>query len=298
MTEHGHNQRSPERMFELILSIAQADERIRGVYLNGSRANPTVSPDAYQDFDVVFVVKETLPFIHDKRWIEQFGDLAIVQEPDRMDLDLGKAGIDVTKQYAWLMLFKDGNRIDLTLVNCEVSIQHLLSDRLSVVLLDKDQRFPILPTPSDVEFHVKRPSPMEFSACSNEFWWCLNNVGKGLARRELVYAQAMFSEVVRPMLNRLVEWWIGTRTDFSANPGKYGKFYANLLPPPIYKQLLSTYSDCELTSMWDAVFNACQLFENLSDEVAETLGFQRNQTEATNSLAYLKWIYTTTGAQK
>lgn len=41
-----------------ILNIAQTDDRIRAVILNGSRANAKVTPDVYQDYDIVFIVKD------------------------------------------------------------------------------------------------------------------------------------------------------------------------------------------------------------------------------------------------
>lgn len=37
--------RTEEEMYEIILGVARADERIRGVYLNGSRANPNAPKD-------------------------------------------------------------------------------------------------------------------------------------------------------------------------------------------------------------------------------------------------------------
>jgi hypothetical protein len=46
-------------MFNLILYVAKADERIRAVYMNGSRANPNVEKDKHQDYDIVYVVTET-----------------------------------------------------------------------------------------------------------------------------------------------------------------------------------------------------------------------------------------------
>jgi aminoglycoside 6-adenylyltransferase len=48
----------------------------------------------------------------DKSWISVFGDLAMVQEPDSNDLG-GEENTDFSRSYGWLMLFKDGNRIDL-----------------------------------------------------------------------------------------------------------------------------------------------------------------------------------------
>lgn len=284
--KHPIPQRSAETMFELILSMARNDERIRGVYLNGSRANPKVTPDDYQDFDVVYAVDDISPFIQDQSWIHHFGDLAIVQEPDRMDHALGKP-VDFSKRYAWLMLFSDGNRIDLTFINLEEANQEIRSDSLTVTLLDKDHRFPQLPPPNDAAYHVIPPTQVQFLMCTNEFWWCLNNVGKGLAREEIPYALAMLNEVVRPMLNRMVDWWIGVDTNFSVNPGKYGKYYQRYLPTELYDQLMETYCDSESSHIWDAVFSACRLFDRLSLDVSTTLTLTRDRSEGENTIHYL-----------
>ena len=39
----------------------------------------------FQDYDVVFVVEETASFIREKNWIRVFGDLLMLQEPDKND---------------------------------------------------------------------------------------------------------------------------------------------------------------------------------------------------------------------
>lgn len=41
--------RSEQEMFDLILSTARVDPRIRGVVMNGSRANPDAPKDFFQD---------------------------------------------------------------------------------------------------------------------------------------------------------------------------------------------------------------------------------------------------------
>jgi hypothetical protein len=48
--------RTYEEMIGLILSFAEADDRVRAVLLNGSRVNPAVKVDPFQDYDVVNVV--------------------------------------------------------------------------------------------------------------------------------------------------------------------------------------------------------------------------------------------------
>ena len=51
--------RSEDEMMKLILQVAEDDERVRAVYLNGSRTNPNAPKDCFQDYDVVYVVTET-----------------------------------------------------------------------------------------------------------------------------------------------------------------------------------------------------------------------------------------------
>ena len=66
--------RSEQEMMDLILGTAQEDERIRAVILNGSRTNPNVRRDIFQDYDVVYVVTEMGPFVHNLEWIRCFGE--------------------------------------------------------------------------------------------------------------------------------------------------------------------------------------------------------------------------------
>lgn len=183
--------RAEQEMFDLILGVAKADERIRAVYMNGSRTNPNVLKDKFQDYDIVFVVTETKSFIDDKDWIFIFGNPLIVQEPDWNDNSTGwfsSEPHDFTRRYAWLMLFDDGSRIDLGLEIREEAEKNFIEDKLTIAFLDKDNILPGIPAPSDIDYHVNMPTESEYLACFNEFWWCLNNVAKGITRDELPYA--------------------------------------------------------------------------------------------------------------
>lgn len=106
--------RTEAQMLELILGTAKSDERIRGVILNGSRANPNAPRDIFQDFDIVYIVTETKSFIADKHWIDPFGEPLVIQQPDYNDIINGE-NINTDERYAYLMQFADGNRIDLSL---------------------------------------------------------------------------------------------------------------------------------------------------------------------------------------
>ncbi|MBR1860406.1 MAG: aminoglycoside 6-adenylyltransferase [Lachnospiraceae bacterium] len=63
--------RIEKEMMGLILRTAEEDARIRAIYMNGSRTNPNAPKDIFQDYDIVYVVEETGPFIRDKEWIRR-----------------------------------------------------------------------------------------------------------------------------------------------------------------------------------------------------------------------------------
>ena len=56
--------RSEEEILTLIINVAKTDERIRAVLLNGSRANPNITKDKFQDFDIVYIVNEIKTFLN------------------------------------------------------------------------------------------------------------------------------------------------------------------------------------------------------------------------------------------
>ncbi|HEO6996214.1 TPA: aminoglycoside 6-adenylyltransferase, partial [Streptococcus agalactiae] len=45
--------RDEQEIYNLVLNIANQDKRIEAVLLNGSRANPNVPKDDFQDYDIV-----------------------------------------------------------------------------------------------------------------------------------------------------------------------------------------------------------------------------------------------------
>ncbi|MCL2698794.1 MAG: aminoglycoside 6-adenylyltransferase [Defluviitaleaceae bacterium] len=282
--------RTEKEIFDLIINTAKNDERIRAVYMNGSRTNPNVPKDKYQDFDIVFTVTETIQFVEDKDWILCFGNPLIVQEPDFIDnatKGFGDTEHDFSRRYCWLMLFDDGNRIDLRIEIKEETEKYFLDDKLTLVLLDKDNCLPKIPSPTDEDYHIKKPTKNEYIACCNEFWWCLNNVAKGIARDELPYAMNMYNTIVRNMHDKMIEWYIGFGHGFSVSAGKSGKYFKNYLSDEMYIAYKKTYSNSEYDNFWNAIFTACELFRKTALNVAEYLNIPYNQAEENGMIKYL-----------
>ena len=100
--------RTEKEMIELITRTALEDPRIRAAYLEGSRANPKVPRDIFQDYDVEYIVEDTRPFREDKQWIDRFGERLYMQYPEESVL---YQDADVENWYGWLIQFTDGNRL-------------------------------------------------------------------------------------------------------------------------------------------------------------------------------------------
>ncbi|HWT73512.1 MAG TPA: aminoglycoside 6-adenylyltransferase [Mobilitalea sp.] len=275
--------RKEKEMFDLILNIAEKDPRVRAVYMNGSRTNPNAPKDVYQDYDIVYVVDDFESFTADLNWIDVFGDRLILQMPEAMRYPSG-AG-----HFNWMMLFTDGNRLDLTLIPIQ-KLGLIDNDSLTITFLDKDGILPSFPTASDKDYIIKPPSELFYLSCCNNFWWCLQNVAKGIARNELPYAMLMYHNVVREELHDMISWYIGTISDFSVSSGKMGKYFKRYLPSELYEKYIMTYSESDYNSFWKAIFVACDLFHLLAVRVGSYLGYQYNHQDDENMRIYLNHV--------
>jgi aminoglycoside 6-adenylyltransferase len=256
--------------------------------LNGSRANPIAKKDKFQDFDIVFIVRDIDSFIKDPDWVDIFGERLIMQVPDNMKL--GDNFQIQSFSFAYLMLFEDGNRIDLTLFPIEKFKTKFQLDSLAKVLLDKDALFNNLKVSSDKDYWIKRPTEKDFLDHCNEFWWVSTYVAKGLVRKEITCAKAMMDGPVRAMFMKVLEWHIGIKTNFSVSFGKDGRFIQQYVTHEMYKKILSTYSDFEIEPIWDSLFMMTSLFLELSNEVQEHFNFQPNDEESSKVISYLHKI--------
>jgi aminoglycoside 6-adenylyltransferase len=261
--------RSKQEMFELIINTARNDDRIRAVILNGSRANPNSLQDFFQDYDIVYIVTDVASLKQEPDWIRCFGELMILQLPD----DMGEPTLTKHYDYAYLMQFLDGNRIDLTLYPA-AKLDKLEEDSLSIILLDKDGIIPPFPPSNDSGYLPRPPTPKQFAECCNEFWWVSTYVAKGLWRDEIIYAKCMFDDVVREELIRMLIWYIGLKTQFRKNPGKLGKYFEKFLEPELWELLLKTYAGAGYEDTWDALLVIGDLFRITAISVAEQFGFE------------------------
>ena len=166
--------RTDQEILELILGTAEKLQ-VDAVALFGSRTNQKVQTDEFQDYDLVYVVDDINNLTSDLSWLDQFGKRIIEQE------------VTLGHRRLYLMLFEDGNRIDLTLCPKEHINEWVDSEAGFIVLKDKKGLFEAyLPNPK--RYWTAPPSEEEFTKACNEFWWVSAYVVKGICRNQVIYA--------------------------------------------------------------------------------------------------------------
>ena len=275
-------------LLDTVLDTARQDDRIRGVVLEGSRTNPNAPKDIFQDYDVLYIVRETESFQTDRAWIDRFGERLYLQYPEEHPVYPS----DKHNCYGWLIQFTDGNRLDLHVSTASWVLENDAKDSLFTVLLDKDGLFAGRKPADDSAHWVQKPNQALFSATCNEFWWCLNNLCKGLWRGEVTYAQWVLCDLLRPQLLTMLGWKAAIPYDFHISVGKCGKYLPNYLKKSLWEAFLSTYSGANPEEIWEAGERLCALFHQTAGEVAETLGFSYDNTEAENSWGFFRHVRT------
>lgn len=69
--------------------------------------------DKFQDYDFAFFVSDIECFTHEESWLSLFGELLFIQKPEDMEL----FPPDLDYGYSYIMYFKDGIKMDITLIN-------------------------------------------------------------------------------------------------------------------------------------------------------------------------------------
>ncbi|MCL2220941.1 MAG: aminoglycoside 6-adenylyltransferase [Oscillospiraceae bacterium] len=278
----GDEVRTELEMMELILGVANSDERIRGVMLAGSRADSSVPKDCYQDYDISFAVTDMKPFYNNPAWVEEkFGKPLIMQMPEIL------RGAEDDGNFCYLMIFPDGVRIDLSFIFDEAYTD---DGEPVIVLLDKDNGNGFFPpiTIDEKYWNIKPPTALDYRSNCSDFWWCLNNVAKGIMRDELPYVMNMIHDTVRSNLHEMINWHIGIQHEFNISTGKDGKFFKKFLTPELYAQYASSYSDGNYENIWKAIDAMCEMFPSLALSVAEHFGFSYHNDEEDGMREYLR----------
>ncbi|MFP4479151.1 MAG: aminoglycoside 6-adenylyltransferase [Candidatus Izemoplasmatales bacterium] len=276
-----------QSLYEKVVKYAKDHDDIRALLMNGSRVNPNITPDQYQDFDMVFYVKDFDRFMKNRDFIKNFGDIFFMQTKDDQRPDGSEENHE---WYVYLIQFKDGTRLDLGIMDIQDIEKTVYDDSLTKVILDKDHLVQSIQEVDESTYYVQKPTNKDILMTVNEFYWVCPYVGKGMARNHMFYA-IKHLDILRKEIERILDWWIGYQHDFKISVGKGKHRYVDLLPIDIYNLYTETYTNTQVENVWKALFKSIDLFDLVYEKVAVESGVDYHQEYKINLLDFIQTHY-------
>ena len=258
-------------MMDLILQIADTLE-VEAIALSGSRTNPLAPKDEFQDYDVVYIVENLEDLISDLSWLDQFGMRLIEQHNV-----LGHRRL-------YLMLFEDGNRIDLTLCPKE-HIQEWVHSEANFKVIKDDKGLFDSYIPSSKRYWTCPPTEEEFAASCNEFWWVWAYVVKAIRRNQLIYATDHLYGICQQELLKVFAWQV-TSDRGAVDIGKNYKYLFHYLPAEKEKEFSALLNLSSIEKVSQSLFATMKLFDCEAQSLAQKMGFDYDQEVAVKMRAY------------
>ena len=263
--------RSEAQMLRLILQTAKS-LKVEAVAMSGSRTDTKAPKDEFQDYDVVYVVDDLDNLTSNLAWLDQFGTRIIEQHNI-----LGNRRL-------YLMLFEDGNRIDLTLCPKDHIQEWVESEADFTVLEDPKGLFEFY-SPSPQRFWTSPASQIDFEKACNEFWWVSAYVVKGIHRKQVIYATDHLYGICQQELLKVLACQVASDRG-EVDIGKNYKYLFQYLPAEKEKEFSALLDFSSVEKLTQSLFATMQLFHREAQILAQKMGFDYDKEVAEKMIQY------------
>ena len=263
--------RTEPEILDLIFHTAKTLQ-VEAIAMFGSRTNSQAPQDEFQDYDVVYVVDDLDNLTNDLSWLDQFGKRLIEQE------------VTLGHRRLYLMLFEDGNRIDLTLCPKQ-QIQEWVDSEADYTVLKDDKGLFESYLPSPKRYWTNPASQTNFEKACNEFWWVSAYVVKGICRNQLIYATDHLYGICQQELLKILAWQVASARG-RVEIGKNCKYLFNHLPVEKEKELSNLLDFSSLDKITQSLFDTMQLFHQEAQSLAQKMGFDYDKEVAEEMIQY------------
>ena len=263
--------RSEAQMFDLILQTVKS-LKVEAVAMSGSRTDTKASKDEFQDYDVVYVVDDLDNLTSDLSWLDQFGNRLIEQYNV-----LGNRRL-------YLMLFEDGNRIDLTLCP-KVHIKEWVESEADFTVLEDAKGLFAPYSPNPQRYWTSPASQIDFEKACNEFWWVSAYVVKGICRKQLFYATDHLYGICQQELLKILAWQVASDNG-TVDIGKNYKYLFQYLPTEKEKEFSALLDFSSVEKITQSLFSTMNLFHREAQILAQKMGFDYDKEVAEKMILY------------
>ena len=267
----GINMRTETEMLDVILKTAKTLQ-VKAVAMSGSRACPKAPKDEFQDYDLVYIVEDLDNLTSDLSWLNQFGKRIIEQE------------VGLGNRRLYLMLFEDGNRIDLTLCPKEHMQEWVDSEAGFAVLEDPENLFEAY-FPNIERYWITPATEKDFEKACNEFWWVSAYVVKGICRHQVIYATDHLYGICQKELLKVLAWQVASDKG-KVDVGKNYKNLFNYLPIEKEKEFSNLLDFSSIDKITQSLFATMKLFHQEARYLANKMGFAYDKEVAEKMMRY------------
>ena len=263
--------RTETEMMNLILQMAES-LKVEAVAMSGSRTDTKAPKDEFQDYDVVFVVDDLDNLTSDLSWLDSFGKRIIEQHNV-----LGNRRL-------YLMLFEDGNRIDLTLCPKDYIQEWIDSEAGFTVLEDPEHLFEPY-SPNIERYWTNSATETNFVKSCNEFWWVSSYVVKGICRNQLIYATDHLYGICQQELLKVLAWQVASDKG-TVDIGKNYKYLFNYLPAEKEKEFSDLLDFSSIEKLTQSLYATMKLFHREAQSLAQKMGYDYDKEVAEKMIEY------------
>ena len=263
--------RTETEMLDLILQTAKTIQ-VETVAMSGSRTDTKAPKDEFQDYDVVYVVDDLDNLTSDLSWLDQFGKRLIEQH------------VLLDHRRLYLMLFEDGNRIDLTLCPKDYIQEWIDSETGFTVLEDPEHLFE--PYSQNIErYWINSATEKDFEKVCNEFWWVSAYVVKGICRKQVIYATDHLYGICQQEFLKILAWQVASDRG-KVDIGKNYKYLFTYLSAEKEKEFSNLLDFSSIEKLTKSLFATMQLFHQEAQSLAQKMGFDYDKEVAEKMIEY------------
>lgn len=263
--------RTETEMLDVILQTAKTLQ-VEAVAMSGSRADTKAPKDEFQDYDVVYIVEDLAVLTSDLSWLDQFGKRIIEQE------------VSLGNRRLYLMLFEDGNRIDLTLCPKE-HIQEWVDSEAGFTILEDTENLFEAYFQNPERFWITPATETDFEKACNEFWWVSAYVVKGICRNQVIYATDHLYSICQQELLKVLAWQVASDKG-TVDVGKNYKYLFNYLPTEKEKEFLDLLDFSSIEKLTQSLYATMKLFNQDAQSLAKKMGFDYDKEVAEKMVEY------------
>ena len=279
-----------QALIDRIVALAQTDEDIRAVILEGSLATGR-QVDELSDYDVNIYSGDYARYLTDDRWMERIGEVLVYQKEELLFYD----AIIPTR----LVVFRDRPRVDFSFWPVA-----LLSDMVHgrkqyesyrngyLILVDKDGLAAQLPPPDGGGFVISPPGRDTFLQTLYDFWFEAYCVARYLARGDLWYAKRVENSYIKEHLFQMALWHHQAARGWPRDPllHKEGKRFERWASPQLLAGIKGCFSGYDVEGTWSSLFAMVDLFGRLARQTALQLHIAYPERVERHVIEYLRYL--------